>query len=315
MMSGACTGRVVAITGAGGGLGREHALAFAREGAHVVVNDVGAALDGSGSSAGAAQLVVDEIAELGGTAVASTDDIASWSGARALVDRAVETYGRLDVLVNNAGIVRDRTLVNLSESDWDDVVRVHLKGTFAPTHHAAAHWRERSRAGDPVHGRVINTTSASGLFGNVGQANYGAAKAGIAAFTLIAATELARYGVTVNAVSPRALTRMTEGIERYQAGGVPSSSGFVPLAAGNISPLVVWLGTLAAGEVTGRVFFVAGGRIAVAEGWSLGPDVDRDASWTVAELDDVVPGLVRRAAPNADMNGLRPLPLPLPLLP
>jgi NAD(P)-dependent dehydrogenase (short-subunit alcohol dehydrogenase family) len=306
MTPGTCTGRVVAVTGGGGGLGREHALAFASEGAHVVVNDVGAALDGSSSSTAPAQQVVDEIVALGGTAVANTDDIASWAGARALVDQAVQTYGRLDVLVNNAGIVRDRTMVNLEESDWDDVIRVHLKGTFGPTHHAAQHWRDRSRSGESVNGRVINTTSASGLFGNVGQANYGAAKAGIAAFTLITATELARYGVTVNAVSPRALTRMTEGIERYQAGGVPSEQGFVPLAASNISPLVVWLGTVGAADVTGRVFFVAGGRIAVAEGWSLGPDIDRDSSWTVAELDAVLPDLVARAAGNADMDGRRP---------
>ena len=306
MTSGTCTDRVVVVTGAGGGLGREHALAFAREGAQVVVNDVGAALDGSSSSVGPARRVVDEIVALGGVAVANTDDIASWGGAKALVDQAVETFGRLDVLVKNAGIVRDRTMVNLEESDWDDVIRVHLKGTFAPTHHAAQHWRDRARSGEAVNGRVINTTSASGLFGNVGQANYGAAKAAIAAFTLITATELARYGVTVNAVSPRALTRMTEGIERYQAGGVPSEQGFVPLAASNVSPLVVWLGTVGAANVTGRVFFVAGGRIAVAEGWSLGPDVDRDSSWTVPELDAVLPDLVARAAANADMDGVRP---------
>ena len=209
-MAGICDGRVVIITGAGGGIGREHALAFAREGAKVVVNDIGGARDGSGSDAGPAQQVVDEIKALGGEAVANTDDISSWDGAERIVAQAIETYGTLHVLVNNAGILRDRMMVNMTEAEWDAVIKVHLKGTFAPAHHAAAYWRDQSKAGNPVDARIINTSSSSGIYGNVGQSNYGAAKAGIAAFTIITSQELGRYGVTVNAIAPTALTRMTE---------------------------------------------------------------------------------------------------------
>src|SRR5688500_15565199 len=205
-------GRVVIVTGAGRGIGRGHALAFAREGARVVVNDLGAEVDGSGSSTGPAGQVVDEIRAAGGQAVANGDDVSDWEGAQRLVNTAIETFGGLDVLVNNAGILRDRMLVNMTEDEWDAVVRVHLKGTFAPTRWAAAYWRERAKAGETNDARVINTSSTSGIFGNPGQTNYGAAKSGIAGFTVILAQELGRYGVTVNAIAPGALTRMTEGL-------------------------------------------------------------------------------------------------------
>lgn len=296
-------GRVVVITGAGGGIGRGHALAFAREGAKVVVNDLGGPRDGSGSDAGAAQSVVEEIAAAGGQAVASTDDISTDDGARALVAQALETYGDLHVVVNNAGILRDRMLVNMSADEWDAVIRVHLKGTYGTTHHAAQHWREQSKAGREVDARVINTSSSSGVFGNVGQSNYGAAKAGIAAFSVIAAMELARYGVTVNAICPTALTRMTEDLGAFQA--IAEAGKADSLAAEAIAPLVVWLGSAQSREVTGRVFSVRGGTITVLEGWVNGPSVETDGVWDPAALGEVVPDLVARAAPNAGADGAR----------
>ncbi|WP_406295058.1 SDR family oxidoreductase [Embleya sp. NBC_00888] len=303
-MSGICEGRVVVVTGAGNGIGRAHALAFAAEGAKVVVNDLGGARDGTGASAGPAQAVVAEIVAAGGEAVANTDDISDFAGAEALIGQAIETYGRLDVLVNNAGILRDRMLTNMSEAEWDAVIRVHLKGTFAPAHHAAAYWRGLAKAGEHVDARIINTSSPSGIFGNVGQTNYGAAKAGIAGFTIIAAQELGRYGVTVNAIAPTALTRLTEDLAGF-ADEDAAAKLAEQLAPEHIAPLVVWLGSPASAGVTGRVFSVTGSSISVAEGWSNGPTIDKGARWTPAELTEVIPDLVAKAAGNADMSGTR----------
>ena len=221
-----CEGRVAIVTGAGRGVGREHAIMLAAHGAKVVVNDLGAKVDGSGADAGPANEVVETIKKAGGEAVANGDDVSSWSGAKNMIDQAVKTYGKLDVLVNNAGILRDRMLVNMTEQEWDDVIKVHLKGTFCPSRHAVEYWRAKNKeTGKPVNGRIINTSSTSGLFGNMGQTNYGAAKAGIAAFSIIAARELRRIGVTVNAISPSAVTRMTEGLrertEEQKAAGDP----------------------------------------------------------------------------------------------
>jgi NAD(P)-dependent dehydrogenase (short-subunit alcohol dehydrogenase family) len=303
MSAGTCTGRVVVITGAGNGIGRAHALAFAAQGAKVVVNDLGGARDGGGSSvdgSGPAQAVVDEIAAAGGQAVANTDDISSWAGAQRLISQAVEAFGGLDVVVNNAGILRDRMIVTMTEPDWDAVIGVHLKGTFAVLHHAAAYWRQRAKEGHVNDARVINTTSPSGLFGNPGQANYGAAKAGIASLTIIAARELDRYGVTVNAIAPTALTRMTEDIEMMRAAA--ASTDLSPEA---ISPLVVWLGSAESREVTGRVFGVWGNAITVLEGWVNGPSISADTRWDPAALSAVIPDLLDQAAPNADPLGTR----------
>jgi NAD(P)-dependent dehydrogenase (short-subunit alcohol dehydrogenase family) len=292
-MTGICSGRVVIVTGAGRGIGRGHALEFARQGARVVVNDLGTEVDGTGSSTGPAGAVVDEIRATGGEAVANGDDVSEWTGAERLVRTALETYGRLDVLVNNAGILRDRMLVNMTEGEWDKVIQVHLKGTFGPAHFAAEHWRERSRAGDEVDARIVNTSSTSGIFGNVGQTNYGAAKAGIAAFTIIAAQELGRYGVTVNAIAPGARTRMTENLRRARP--VPGPGEFDGSAPENVAPLVVWLGSPESRGVTGQVFLVGGGRIGVARGWQRGPGVDKSARWEPEELSEVVPALVVEA--------------------
>ncbi|MGH3716323.1 MAG: SDR family oxidoreductase [Micromonosporaceae bacterium] len=296
-----CRDRVVIVTGAGRGIGRAHALAFAAEGARVVVNDVGVAADGTGASATPAQQVVDEIVALGGTATANTDDVADWSGAARLIATAVEAYGRLDVLVNNAGFVRDRMLVNLAEDEWDAVVRVHLKGHFAPLRHAAAHWRARRKAGELTHARVINTSSGAGLLGSVGQANYSAAKAGIAALTLVAAAELDRYGVTVNAIAPAARTRMTE--RTFADAMAAPADGFDAMAPENVSPLVVWLGSTESAGVTGRVFEVDGGRVSLADGWRHGPVIDKADRWHPAELGPVVRKLLADATPPDPVYG------------
>ncbi|GAA0388769.1 SDR family oxidoreductase [Microbispora corallina] len=303
-MGGIMEGRVVIVTGAARGIGRGHALEFARQGARVVVNDLGAEVDGTGSSTGAAGEVVEEIRAMGGEAVVDGEDVSDFEGAGRLVRTAIERFGDLHVLVNNAGILRDRMIVNMTPEEWDAVIGVHLRGTFAPLRHAAAYWRGRAKDGEPVDARVVNTTSSSGIYGNAGQANYGAAKAGIAALTIIAAKELARYGVTVNAVAPAALTRMTENLV---PGRRPSAEdGFDPSAPDNIAPLVVWLGSAQSRGITGRVFNVRGGMISVAEGWHAGPGVDKGARWDPAELGEVVPALVDKAAPNALTSGRIP---------
>jgi NAD(P)-dependent dehydrogenase (short-subunit alcohol dehydrogenase family) len=301
-VSGLCAGRVVIVTGAGRGLGRAHALAFAAEGARVVVNDVGAALDGSGGSAGPAAEVVAEIRAAGGEAVADGEDVADWAGAARLVAHAVGEFGRLDVLVNNAGILRDRMVVSLDEGEWDAVLRVHLKGHAATLHHAAAHWRALGKAGEPVDARVVNTSSGAGLLGSVGQGSYSTAKAGILGLTMVAAAELARYGVTVNAIAPAARTRMTERAFA-DAMTAPEQGAFDAMAPENVSPLVVWLGSTESREVTGRVFEVDGGRIVVADGWRRGPSVDQGRRWTPGELGDVVPKLLAEATPPEPVYG------------
>ena len=297
-MSGLCEGRVCIVTGAGRGIGREHALMLAAEGAKVVVNDLGGAADGEGSSTGPAQEVVDEILAAGGEAVANTDDISDWSGAENLVAQALEAFGDLHVLVNNAGILRDRMLANMSEAEWDSVIKVHLKGTAGPSHFAAAHWRDRSKAGEAVSGRIVNTTSPSGIYGNIGQTNYGAAKAGIAAFTIIAADELGRYGVTVNAVAPAAMTRLTQGL----SGAANADELEESLSPRWISPVVTWLASEESAGVTGRVFDVRGDMLAVAEGWHQGPTVTQPQD--PSAVGPLVEELMGRARPNADMLGL-----------
>lgn len=300
-MAGICEGRVAVITGAGRGLGRVHALEFARQGAQVVVNDLGVGPDGRDGSDAPAQEVVAEIVKAGGAAVADHHDIASWDGAAALVQTALDAFGKIDVLVNNAGFLRDRMLVNLSEQDWDDVVRVHLKGHFLMLRHAGAHWRDQYKAGNLNDARVVNTSSGAGLLGSVGQGNYAAAKAGIAALTIQAAAELGRYGVTVNAIAPAARTRMTEG--PFSTAMAAPEAGFDAMAPENVSPLVVWLGSDRSRAVSGRVFEVEGGRIGVADGWQHGPTADKGARWEPAELDAVVADLIERAPAPGTVYG------------
>ena len=295
---GICDDRVAIVTGAGRGIGREHALLLAKQGAKVVVNDLGGSRDGSGTDTGPAQEVVDEIVAAGGQAVANTDDISDFAGAEKLVKTAIGEFGKLDVLINNAGILRDRMLVNMTEAEWDAVIKVHLKGTFAPSHFAANHWRERSKAGEQVDARLINTTSPSGIYGNVGQANYGAAKAGIAAFTVITAKELGRYGVTVNAIAPAAITRMTEDLGM----GTLEEEAREAMSPRHIAPIVVWLASPLSSGVTGRVFDISGRMLSVSEGWHRGPSIENpDADPQV--LGEAVKDLVSQARPNANMFG------------
>ena len=292
-----CEGRVVIVTGAGRGIGREYALMLAAHGAKVVVNDLGGARDGTGASAGPAEEVVDEIRKAKGEALANASDVSDFAGAKEMIEQSISAFGRLDVLVNNAGILRDRMLVNMTEGEWDAVIKVHLKGTFAPAHHASAYWRDRAKKGETVGARLINTTSVSGIYGNAGQTNYGAAKAGIAAFTIIAARELARYGVTVNAIAPGALTRLTEDLGI----GKGSEEQKARLHPRWIAPIVTWLASTESRHVTGRVFEASGETLAVAEGWHRGPTVEPVEDPT--KLGPVVDDLVRAARKNAGMNG------------
>jgi NAD(P)-dependent dehydrogenase (short-subunit alcohol dehydrogenase family) len=301
-MSGLCEGRVVIVTGAGRGLGRAHALAFAAEGAKVVVNDLGAERDGTGGSNGPAGEVVDEIRAAGGEAVADGADVSNWEESRLLVQLAVDTFGRLDVLVNNAGFLRDRMLANLSEAEWDAVINVHLKGHFAPTRHAVEHWRARSKSGDAVDGRIINTSSGAGLLGSVGQGNYSAAKAGIAGLTMVEAAEFGRYGVTANAIAPAARTRMTEEVFASTM-SAPAEGEFDAMAPENVSPLVVWLGSTDSAGVTGRVFEVEGGKLSVADGWQHGPELDKGARWDPADIGPAVADLLAKAPAPAPAYG------------
>lgn len=303
-MGGICEGRVVIVTGAGRGIGRGHALEFARQGACVVVNDFGTAADGSASGATPADEVVAEIRDLGGEAVANSADVADWDQAAAMVAQAVDTFGRLDALVNNAGFVRDRMTFSTSEDEWDAVVRVHLKGHFCPARHAAAYWRERSKAGEAVEARIVNTSSGAGLLGSVGQSAYSAAKAGIAAYTLVLAAELGRYGVTANAIAPVARTRMTEEVFAESMAAPPEGT-FDRVAAENVAPLVVWLASAEASDITGRVFEIEGGRVCLVDGWRHGPSRDKGSRWDPRELGPAVRDLVAEAPTPEPVYGTR----------
>jgi NAD(P)-dependent dehydrogenase (short-subunit alcohol dehydrogenase family) len=291
-------GKVAIVTGAGRGIGREHVLALAEAGAKVVVNDLGGSLAGEGADETPAQDVANEISAAGGSAVADGENVADFAGAERMVRRGIDTFGRLDILVNNAGILRDRMLVNMTEQEWDAVIAVHLKGHFAPTHHAASYWRERSKAGEEIRGRVINTSSPSGVFGNIGQANYGAAKAGIAGFTLIAAQELGRYGVTVNCLAPNARTRMTE--ETFGELRRPDE-GFDPLDPANMAPIVVALCADEAQDITGQCFFVWGGAVNVLRPWDAGELIASDERW---DADDFLAELRARFPDGAAPVGM-----------
>lgn len=285
-------GKVAIVTGAGRGIGEQHAMALAKEGAKVVVNDLGGSTAGEGADQSPAQQVADRIKEAGGDAVANYSNVADFEGAKAMVEQAVEEFGRLDILINNAGILRDRMLVSMTEPEWDAVIAVHLKGHFAPTHHAANYWRAQSKAGNEIKGRVINTSSPSGVFGNVGQANYGAAKAGIAAFTIITAQELGRYGVTVNCLAPNARTRMTEDI--FAGMPQPAEGEYDPLDPANISPVVVALCADEAQNITGQCFFIYGSSVNVLKPWDAGTLISKgndfwDAKELVSKMTETFP--------------------------
>lgn len=289
-----CKDRVAVVTGAGRGLGRAYALMLAAQGAKVVVNDLGSSAAGLGADQTPAQEVVAAIEAAGGEACVNTSDVADWQGAADMVTQAVDTYGGLDILINNAGILRDRMLVNMTEQDWDSVVRVHLKGTFAPTHHAANYWRIEQKAGRIRDARIINTTSHSALFANIGQANYAAAKGGIATLTQLAARELGRYGATVNAIAPRAQTRMTEGLREYTPEQVELRNPEW------IAALATWLASAESKDVSGRIFEAWGHGYAVIESWQHGPQAE--ASRDPSELKDRITRIVRHARSNAGID-------------
>lgn len=292
-------GKVALVTGAGRGIGREHALMMASEGAKVVVNDLGGDTSGAGADATPAQEVVAEIEAMGGEAVVNGGNVATFAEAAAMIQQAVDTYGDINIVVNNAGILRDRMLFSMSEEDWDAVIAVHLKGTYAPSHHAAKYWREKAKAGEDVYGRIINTASPSGIYGNIGQTNYGAAKAGIASFSVIAAQELVKYGVTVNCLAPTAWSRMTADL----MGGDAAPEGL----ADKISPrwiavITTWLASPEAQNVTGRVFDIRGDQLGIAEGWHLGPVATQTDD--PGDLGPVVAELMGQARLNANMGGV-----------
>ena len=298
-MAGLCEGRVAIVTGAARGVGRQHALQLANAGAKVVVNDLGAGVDGKGADESPAQQVVDEIKAAGGEAIVNGDDVSNFDGAKNMVDTAINTFGKLDILVNNAGILRDRMLVNMTEEEWDAVIQVHLKGTFAPSRHAASYWRAMSKQNDdgkPVKGRIINTSSTSGIYGNVGQTNYGAAKAGIAAFTIIAARELARIGVTVNAISPSAYTRMTDNLREY------SEEDKQVRDPSWVSPTIVYLASEEAQDISGRVIQAGAGMVAVCEGWRRGAEIDQMDD--PAALGPKIREMIAQCRKNSGMDGM-----------
>lgn len=298
-MAGLCEGRVAIVTGAARGVGRQHALQLANAGAKVVVNDLGAGVDGKGADESPAQQVVDEIKAAGGEAIVNGDDVSNFDGAKNMVDTAINTFGKLDILVNNAGILRDRMLVNMTEEEWDAVIQVHLKGTFAPSRHAASYWRAMSKQNDdgkPVMGRIINTSSTSGIYGNIGQTNYGAAKAGIAAFTIIAARELARIGVTVNAISPTAYTRMTDNLREY------SEEDKQVRDPSWVSPTIVYLASEEAQDISGRVIQAGAGIVAICEGWRRGAEIDQMDD--PAALGPRIREMITQCRKNSGMDGM-----------
>jgi NAD(P)-dependent dehydrogenase (short-subunit alcohol dehydrogenase family) len=300
-MSGICEGRIVIVTGAGRGLGRSHALAFARAGAKVLVNDLGTDRAGLGRDSETAQCVVDEIRALGGEAAANGDDVSEWDGAARIVKTAIDAFGGLDVVVNNAGFLRDRMFVSSTLEEWDAVIKVHLRGHFCVSRHAVEYWRSRAKQNLPVDARLINTSSGAGLNGSVGQSGYAAAKGGIASLTLVQAAELRRYGITANALAPAARTRMTEQVLADQM--KKPESGFDAPDPDNVSPLVVWLGSRESSYVNGRLFDIGGGRITLADGWNDGPTVDKGARWEPHEIGPVVARLVAQQRPQKKVYG------------
>lgn len=303
MTRGICDGRVVIVTGAGAGLGRAYALGLAAEGAKVVVNDLGVGRQGEqGANEGAAERVAAEIRALSGQAVANHDDVTDWEAGRRIVQAALDAFGDLHAVINNAGFVRDRMFVSCTPDEWDAVLRVHLRGHFCTTRHAVDYWRNRQKAGKPVDARIINTTSGAGLQGGVGQCAYSTAKAGIAALTLVQAAELARYGITANALAPNARTRMTETVFAAEMNRV--ENGLDLYAPENTAPLVAWLASGDSAGVTGQVFELKGGKIHLSEGWTDGPEEDKGARWLAGELGAVVRRLLAARHPAKPVYGL-----------